>query len=155
MVGDGRRRSLAEAQAQALGLGDSVVFTGQVPHKEVPHLVNAADVTVALCPQMGQDLWLSPMKLFEYMAAGKAIIATDKGQYAEIIDHERNGLLVGAGDVEAVHAALARLLGDRGLRHQLGAQARYDALTQHSWACNAERLEEVYRQAIFACKSAA
>jgi glycosyltransferase involved in cell wall biosynthesis len=155
MVGDGRRRGIAEAKAQALGLGESVIFTKQVPHSEVPCLVNAADITVALCPQMAEDLWLSPMKLFEYMAAGKAIVATDEGQYAEVIEHERNGLLVGAGDVEGVHAALVRLIGDRGLRHQLGAQARHDALTQHSWACCAERLEAVYRQAIVAVKAAA
>ena len=81
-----------------LGLEHAVLFTGFVSHTQVSRYVNAADIAVVPVPNMKQEMWLSPMKLFEYMASGKAIVASSMGQIKDIIKDGENGLLVPAGD---------------------------------------------------------
>jgi glycosyltransferase involved in cell wall biosynthesis len=141
LVGDGAERPAMMQHAIDLGIGHAVRFTGLVPHAEVPRLVAAADVAVAPYPPMQRDLWLSPMKLFEYMASGKAVIASGVGQLAEVIQDGSNGLLVPPGDVAAMAAALAKLIGDPALRSRLSQQAREDAVQKHSWETFISRLE--------------
>jgi glycosyltransferase involved in cell wall biosynthesis len=131
-------------RAADLGLGHAARFTGLVAHAEVPRLLAAADVAVVPYPPMETDLWLSPLKLFEYLAAGKAVIASAVGQLTEVIQDGSNGLLVPPGDVPAMAAALERLLGDSALRSQLGQQAREDAVRKHSWERYLSRLERVF-----------
>jgi glycosyltransferase involved in cell wall biosynthesis len=144
LVGDGSRRQAMMQRAADLGLGHAARFTGLVAHAEVPRLLAAADVAVVPYPPMETDLWLSPLKLFEYLAAGKAVIASAVGQLTEVIQDGSNGLLVPPGDVPAMAAALERLLGDSALRSQLGQQAREDAVRKHSWERYVSRLERVF-----------
>jgi glycosyltransferase involved in cell wall biosynthesis len=99
---------------------------------------------------MQRDLWLSPMKLFEYMASGTAVIASGVGQLAEVVQDGSNGLLVLPGDVSAMTAGLARLLGDPALRSRLGQQARKDAVRKHSWETYISRLECLFDAVISA-----
>ena len=87
------------------------------------------------------------MKLFEYMAAGKAIVATRAGQVVEILHDGESGLLIPPGDVRALTAALHTLLADAPLRARLGAAARH-AAESHTWARYVERLDGVYRFAL-------
>lgn len=151
LVGDGATRQAMEQHAVALGIGHAVRFMGLVPHAEVPRLVTAADVAIAPYPPMQHDLWLSPMKLFEYMASGMAIIASGVGQLAKVIQDGHNGLLVPPGDAAAMTAALQRLIGDAALRTQLGQQARQDAVREYSWEQYVSRLERLYA-AVIACQ---
>jgi glycosyltransferase involved in cell wall biosynthesis len=122
-----------QQRAAALGLTSAVLFTGPVPHAEIPRFIAAADMAIAPVPRMAQESWLSPMKVFEYMATGLAIVATEGGQTATVLEHERNALLVPAGEPEPLAAACARLLEDARLRERLGTRAREDALERHSW----------------------
>jgi glycosyltransferase involved in cell wall biosynthesis len=144
LVGDGSRRQAMMQRAADLGLGDAARFTGLVAHAEVPRLLAAADIAVVPYPPMETDLWLSPLKLFEYMASGKAVIASAVGQLTDVVHDGRNGLLVPPGDVPAMTAALLRLVGDPALRSQLGQQARQDAVQKHSWEHYVSRLERVF-----------
>ncbi|GAB4544492.1 MAG: hypothetical protein Kow0063_38190 [Anaerolineae bacterium] len=148
LVGDGSQRETMMKRAADIGLGDTVQFTGLVGHEEVPRLMAAADVAVAPYPAMERDLWLSPMKLFEYMASGVAVVASHVGQLADVIQDGGNGLLVPPGDAPAMAAALKRLLNDPALRLRLGQQARQDAVEKHSWAHYVSRLERVYAAVI-------
>ncbi len=127
LVGDGAERQAMVQQSHELGIAGSVIFTGLVNHKEIPGLISAADIAVAPVPPMENKLWLSPMKIFEYMASGVAIVATRMGQVTEVIRHRINGLLVSPGDSSEMAASLNGLIGDSGLRLQLGEQARQDA----------------------------
>jgi glycosyltransferase involved in cell wall biosynthesis len=145
LVGDGATRSTMEARAQALGIAHAVRFTGLVSHGEVPPLLAAADVAVAPYPEPAQPLWLSPLKLFEYMAAGTAIVASATGQLVRVVEDGRNGLLVLPGDVSAMAAAIDKLIANRKLRIRLGRQARRDAEAKHSWPQYVARLEHVLR----------
>ncbi len=90
----------------------------------------------------GADLanWMSPLKMFEYMAAGKAILAADLPVLREVLRHEENALLAPPGDVEAWKRGLRRLLADRGLRERLGDLARSEAAALHTWEARARRI---------------
>jgi len=144
MVGDGTEREAMMKLSDSLGMNDAVQFTGFVTHAEVSRYVNAADIAVVPVPAMKQELWLSPMKLFEYMASGKAIIASAMGQIKDVIQNGQNGLLVQAGDEKALANAIDMLIEDVPLRTRLGEQARNDAVQNYSWEQYLSRLECVF-----------
>jgi starch synthase len=144
LVGDGSLRKTMEQRSIDLGVSHAVHFTGLIPHADVPRYMATADIAVVPYPKMDQENWLSPLKLFEYMAAGRAIIASTVGQVVDIIRHEKNGLLVPPSDASKMAEAIIRLLEDKDLRARLGQQARYDAVQDHSWEKYISRLETVF-----------
>lgn len=119
LVGDGPARPLLEAGARDLGLVDRVTFTGVVDREQVPAYLAAFDV--ALQPAVVP--YASPLKLFEYLAAGCAIVAPDSDNIREILTHEDNALLFDAAQPEQRTAAIVRLATDEALRTRLGAAA--------------------------------
>ncbi len=96
---------------------------------------------------MEREMWLSPMKLFEYMASGKAVVASAMGQVRDVVKDGENGLLVPPGDETALADAVNRLIEDVSLRERLGMQAREDAVRYHSWEQYLSRLEAVFLDA--------
>lgn len=148
LVGDGTRREAMMQIASDLGIDHALTFTGLVTHDDVPRYLSAADIAVVPYPPMETDLWLSPLKLFEYMASGTAVIASDIGQIRQIVQDGHNGLLVPPGDVSALAAALQQLISDPVLRSRLAQQAREDAVQKHSWDQYLTRLEQVFSAVI-------
>jgi len=144
LVGDGERKAEMMKQASGLGLDHAVKFTGIVPHAEVPRYIAAADIAVVPYPPMQQEMWLSPLKLFEYMSSGRAVVASAVGQIVDVIQDGKNGLLVPPGDVSAMTEALVKLIKDSSLRSKLGQQARDDAVESYSWESYLSRLERVF-----------
>lgn len=148
LVGDGAQRQVMWQRAADLGLSHAVQFTGLVAHAEVPRFMAAADIAVVPYPPMKQELWLSPLKLFEYMASGTAVIASRTGQIVDVVQDGRNGLLVPPGDASAMGIALQRLIDDSALRARLGRQAREDAVRKHSWENYISHLERLFAAVI-------
>jgi len=148
LMGDGTEREKMLAFSKELGVDHAVTFPGFIAHEKVSRYVNAADIAVVPVPKMQVNMWLSPMKLFEYMASGKAVIASAMGQIKEVVRDGENGLLVPAGDETALVDALTRLIEDETLRMNLGKQAREDAVNGHSWSQYLKRLENVFNEAI-------
>jgi glycosyltransferase involved in cell wall biosynthesis len=148
LVGDGERKAEMMAQASDLGLDHAVKFTGIVPHAEVPRYIAAADIAVVPYPPMQQEMWLSPLKLFEYMSSGRAVVASAVGQIVDVLHDGENGLLVPPGDVKAMADALIKLINDSSLRLQLGRQAREDAVQKYSWDSYLSRLERIFSAVI-------
>lgn len=148
LVGDGPARPAVEATIARLGLEKSVLITGYVVHDKMPEWLAAADVAVAPYPALPQELWFSPLKLYEYMAAGKAIVASAAGQINEVIQDGCNGLLVQPGDVGALVQAIGTLLDDPAARLELGRAARQQAVSHHSWSVYRQRLESLYTAAL-------
>jgi glycosyltransferase involved in cell wall biosynthesis len=145
-VGDGPTRPELEAQAQQLGLAQKVIFTGAVPHEEVASWLSQAQVAI-LNPRVSPaSLSQSPLKLFEYMAAGKAIVAPDIQNVRGVLSHRQNALLVAPDQPAALAQAISELLGDASLRQRLGETARQQALERHSWDTTAAELEAIFRQ---------
>ncbi|MBM3263539.1 MAG: glycosyltransferase family 4 protein [candidate division Zixibacteria bacterium] len=147
MVGDGTARAGLEEQVRAAGLEQVVRFCGYVPHDQVPRYLGLFDVAVAAFRELGIGFFGSPIKLFEYMAAGRSIVASRIGQIPEIVTHEREALLVTPGDVSELEAAIVRLARDTPLRERLGGAARAEG-QKYSWEAYSEQLAQIYRAAI-------
>lgn len=143
LVGDGQERAAMMRYATSLGIEPAVHFTGLVAHAVVPDLLAAADIAVVPYPAMSTELWLSPLKLFEYMAASKAVIASAVGQLIDVVQNDYNGLLVPPGDATTMAEAMQRLLNQPDLRQRLGQQAREDVIQNHSWAQYVSHLEKI------------
>jgi glycosyltransferase involved in cell wall biosynthesis len=146
LVGDGPTRSAVVQQIRTAGLQDTVILTGAVAHTRVPELVSIGDVAVvpAAPVSAGAGGTGTPLKLFEYMAAGKAIVATSLNQAAEVVTDGLDGILVTAGDVNGFADAILALLENGPERCRLGQNARKRAVEQHSWELYTRRLEEIY-----------
>lgn len=153
MVGYGETLQAARAAAEAGGVAERVVFTERVSVDDVPAYVDASDVTVApMVPNPdGSDFFNSPVKIFEYMAAGKAIVASRLGQIGEVIEDGTTGLLVEPDSPEALSSAIVRLANDPELRERLGRAAREAAVARHTWRRNAERVVETYDAVVAPC----
>jgi glycosyltransferase involved in cell wall biosynthesis len=144
LVGDGRTRPMIEELIAENKLQNAVVMTGPVEHRQIPEMLAIASVAVAPNISFFDGHGGSPLKIYEYMAAGKAIVATRTGQVAEVIQDRNNGLLVEAGDKKGLAEAMITLLCDPILRDQLGRQARQQAVEHHSWSQYAGQLERIY-----------
>jgi glycosyltransferase involved in cell wall biosynthesis len=135
------------AQVEARNLGARVELTGLVAPAEVPPLLERAAILVL--PNLATAIssrFTSPLKLFEYMAAGRAIVASDLPAIREILRDGENALLVPAGDARALAAALRRLVEDPALRERLGRAAHEEA-ARFGWDRRAEGLEAVLERA--------
>jgi glycosyltransferase involved in cell wall biosynthesis len=149
LIGDGIQHEAMIQYADELQITPYVKFTGSMPHADIPRMVNAADIAVAPYlenPQLG--LWGSSMKLFEYMACGAAVVASNLGQISEVIQDGYNGLLTPASDVNALARAILQLIENPELRTRLGQQARLDAEQKYSWDHYISRLENVYESVL-------
>lgn len=137
VIGEGPARPGLEALAASLGLAERVRFAGVVAHEQVPEAVGGFDI--ALQPRVVD--YASPLKLFDYMAAGRAIVAPDQPNIREILAHERTALLFDPARPDAMWQAIARLAEDAALRHRLGTAARAELLRRdYTWHGNAARV---------------
>ena len=137
VVGEGPARPELEAQAAALGVAGRISFTGLQPHEAIPALV--AQFDIALQPRVVP--YASPLKIFDYMAAGCAIVAPDQPNIREVLVHDENALLFDPDQPGAMWAAIHRLAIDPALRERLGEAARA-RITQadYTWRGNAARV---------------
>jgi glycosyltransferase involved in cell wall biosynthesis len=137
LLGDGPARKTMEQRAVALGVADRVTFTGIVPRAELGWHVAAFDI--ALQPKA--VAYASPLKLFDYMAAGKAIVAPDQANICEIVTHEDSALLFDPRRPTGMLDAVLRLVADAGLRQHLGRGARRQIENGgFTWRQNAQRV---------------
>jgi len=146
LVGDGPTRPSVERMVQKNGFRHAVILTGAIAHTSVPEMLSIADVAVvpsAPVPASHGGTG-TPLKLFEYMAAGKAIVATAQNHAAEVIQDGHNGLLVEAGDFNRFAEAMLTLLNNPVERVRLGQNARQQAIELYSWEQYTRRLEEIY-----------
>jgi len=146
--GQAKEPDLARLKARAteLGIGDRVTFTGMVEPARVARFLRQADVLALPNPASAiSTRFTSPLKLFEYMAAGRPIVASDLPSIREVLHHQVDALLVTPGDPAAMAAAIERLIADPALSARLAAAA-LAAAPAYSWDRRAERLEELLQQ---------
>jgi glycosyltransferase involved in cell wall biosynthesis len=141
MIGAGDGRVAAEDVIESAGVGEAVVFAGLVEQADGPRYLAACDILAS--PHVpnadGTPFFGSPTKLFEYMAMGKSIVASNLDQIGEVLDHGRTAWLVPPGDPDALAAGLAALIADAGLRQRLGHAARDEAIARHTWRIHVRR----------------
>ncbi len=138
LVGDGPQAGALREQAAELGLADAVEMTGAVAPVDIPAYLHRMDVATAPYPAMGEG-YFSPLKVYEYMAAGLPVVASAVGQLPGVIDHARTGFLVPGSDPTALAAMLRVLAADRWLRERVGAAARQHVVAGHTWTHVVER----------------
>ncbi|MEE1617858.1 glycosyltransferase [Brachybacterium sp. J153] len=148
IIGDGAKLEELQASAAAQDLGEVVTFTGRVPHEEVERYYSIIDVTPFPRLPLPVTEMVSPLKPFEAMAMGKAVVASDVAALAEIVTPGMNGLLHEKGSAASLTAQIERLLGEPELRALLGAQSREWVVAERDWRQLAERVETVYEEAL-------
>jgi glycosyltransferase involved in cell wall biosynthesis len=141
IVGDGPERGPLEEAAASLGIGDRVVFTGEVRDVEVYYA--AANVLVNPSHSEG-----SPYVLLEAMAAKLPIVATAVGGVPEMVENNQTALLVPASDPSALANAIARVLGDEQLAQRLATSASTFGSFRFSPENYVKSLAKVYSEVI-------
>jgi glycosyltransferase involved in cell wall biosynthesis len=134
-------RARIEGLARQCGVTTRLEITGLIPQRDVA--ARLADATMLVLPNVASTIserYTSPLKLFEYLALGLPIVASDLASIREVLEHGRTALLVPPGDADALAAAMTRLAGDPALSASLGAAARALA-REYTWERRAERLE--------------
>lgn len=139
LVGDGEQSALVREILARAGVADATYMPGVVGRDEVPGLLAASDVVVS--PHAHDDKFVgSPIKLFEYMASGRPIVASDMAQLRTVLDHDRTALMVPPSNPTAIAEALVRLHDDPPLRDRLGAAASAEARARHSWDAHVDAI---------------
>lgn len=134
-IGGGGSYEQVKKIVKSSGYEDRVKMIGFVPQLEAPLYLAACDILVS--PQIpnpdGTPFFGSPTKLFEYMAMGKAIVASDLDQMGRILHDNKTALLSIPGNVESLSNAIVRLAVDSDLRSMLGANAREEVVKKYTW----------------------
>lgn len=131
VAGDGSAQPALAAHAAALGVAARVHWLGHKPHDEIPLVLAAADLALAPYPALATFAF-SPLKLYEYLAAGLPVVASDLGQVRAVLD-EHGGVLVPPGDATALAAALTATLGDLDRHRSVAHHARGVVLRTARW----------------------
>jgi len=145
LVGHGPEVAATTRELAEQGVADRATFVGRVTPAEVPAYLDACDVLASPHVPLpdGVEFFGSPTKLYEYMAAGKAIVASDLGQIGDVLTQGETALLVRPGDANELTAALQLVAEDSSLRADLGRNARA-AAEGHTWRANARRVIDSY-----------
>jgi glycosyltransferase involved in cell wall biosynthesis len=143
LIGDGPAATDLRRQIDSLGLRDSVILTGAVPHEEVPSFLDLIDIAV----QPAANEYCCPMKIIEYMALGKPVVAPRQENIQEILREGEEALLFAPGDSRALGMALAELVGNGEAARKMGVRAQ-NAIENRGylWVRNAERVIDLVQE---------
>ncbi len=145
IVGDGPERSWIEGYVRGAGLRERVFLTGWLEYGRMPAAIRRMDIAVAPYPAI-EKFYFSPLKLYEYFAVGRPVVASAVGQVADVVRDGENGFLVPPGDAEALAERLAVLCRDAALRRRLGRSGTVFARSR-TWRRNAEEVVDLARSA--------
>ena len=143
IVGDGEMKSTWSEQAQSLGMEEQVKFIGRVPWQEVPQYIAGCDIGYSgqIQLQMGK-MYLSPMKLYEYMSMGKPVIASAFEDAQRLVIEGETGFLFQPGDKQTLKQALITAFDAQDRLLSMGQQARQQIEAEHSWTNRVQHLLE-------------
>jgi glycosyltransferase involved in cell wall biosynthesis len=135
MIGDGITMPLVKENIKEFNMSENCILTGLIPQEEGPKYLAACDVLVAshIPNRDGTPFFGSPTKLFEYMAMGKGIVASNLDQIGEVLKHDYTAWLVKPGDVESLMDGLKILIDDEHRRDRLGKAARQAVVAKYTW----------------------
>ncbi len=141
LVGQGRHTAECQALARQLGLLERITFAGLVPYGQIPAYVAAGDMAVI----PAHTGYSNPMKMYEYMALGKAVVAPRQQTITEVVSHNRNAYLFEPENDQALATALQTVIDDGALRTRLGREAGRVA-ANYTWEKRAESLQQALEQ---------
>ncbi|UVT14221.1 MAG: glycosyltransferase family 4 protein [Nitrospira sp.] len=147
LVGDGQTKAALEQRVDRLQLSPYIRFTGRAGFDVVPQWIAACDVCVVLHRQT-RSYPGDSMKLWEYLACGRPVVATEGPGYGDTVSELRCGLPTAADDPDDLARQLVTLLGDHQLRRSMGERGRAAVMRSHTWSARAAQLEQVCHRAI-------
>jgi glycosyltransferase involved in cell wall biosynthesis len=143
-VGGGPDEQRIRDQIQSLGLAESVVLTGRVPHSDVQSYYRLVDVFVYPRVSMRLTELVTPLKPLEALAQGILVVASDVGGHRELIRHGENGYLFEAGSSSALAGTLVEALQNRESWVSLQSAGRKYVEHDRNWANSVRRYQAVY-----------
>ncbi len=142
LIGDGPELESLKKYVQEHVLQDYVIFVGRVSRQEIPEYIDIFDI--ALLPSITS--YASPLKIFEYMAMGKAIIAPRMENIEEVLVDSSNALLFAPNNKSELKDAIHKLVSSPELRGKLGNNAKQDIFKKgYLWKNNVERVVKIYK----------
>lgn len=144
MIGDGVTRNQVRQTLTDYDVLDLATLTGLVAQEDGPAHLAACDIFASphVPNQDGSPFFGSPTKLFEYMAMGRPIVASDLEQIGEILEHGRTGWLVQPGDCDDLAAGLKLLIKEPEIRSILAEEARSEVVANYTWKEHTRRIIE-------------
>jgi PEP-CTERM/exosortase A-associated glycosyltransferase len=144
LVGGGPQEAQLRALAVELGVADKVVFTGRVPHQDVPRYYDLIDVLIYPRLSMRLTELVTPLKPLEAMAQGRLVAASNVGGHRELIRDGETGVLFAPGDPSSLSVEVAKLLNAPQRWSQMKASARRFVESERTWPLSVARYAEVY-----------
>jgi glycosyltransferase involved in cell wall biosynthesis len=142
LVGDGPLKEKIQLMVDELGITDKFIFPGKINHENLWSYLNLFDI--AVIPKTNE--YGSPVKLFEYMAIGSAVIAPSVGPVKEIITDNENGVLFQSEDKDDFIEKMLYMINDTKKRQIIGAKAKEYVYKNHTWKNNSDKILNQYNQ---------
>lgn len=122
---------------------NNIVAVGRVVYEKVPEMLAVANVILVPFPDNEVSRAASPLKLFEGMSMGKAIVASRVNGIQEVISHQENGILVNPSNIAEWDKTVTELLNNGSMMRRIGAKARIAAIKKYDWEKLAEKCEKI------------
>ncbi len=142
VLGDGSELERLKKFSETLELGENIIFAGSAPHSEVPTYIAAADICVAPFEDNEITQCKSPLKIVEYLASGKAIVASDIGEVRNMLGDA--GIIVPPGMPDKIAEGIMELAGNDAQREAMAIAARRRSEIKYNWCSSAAALEKAY-----------
>jgi PEP-CTERM/exosortase A-associated glycosyltransferase len=146
LVGAGADEQAVRRTVERLGIGQQVIFTGQIPHREVGAAYDAIDVLVYPRLPMRLTDMVTPLKPLEAMAMSKVFVASDVGGHRELVQDGVTGVLFRAGDRQSLADAVLRVAADRSMQERLIAAGLHYVRQERTWALAVRGYGPVYER---------
>jgi len=148
LVGGGPQEAALKTRAERLGVADRVMFTGRVPHEQVPAYSSLIDVFVFPRKSMRLTELVTPLKPLEAMAQGRVVLASDVGGHRELIQDAVTGFLFRHDDIGDLTRSVVKALVDPAARDTIIANGRAFVEGERNWRASVERYRDVYARAM-------
>jgi glycosyltransferase involved in cell wall biosynthesis len=147
IVGSGHQEHKLKRRARDLNIEKNINFLGWVEYKKVPLYINASDICVApFTRSRNEEIGLSPLKLYEYMACNKPIVASDINGVGNILLKYNVGIPVKPEDPNELSQALIKLLKNPDLGRKIGDNGRKIVINNFTWKINAEKVTKICKK---------
>lgn len=146
IVGDGAVLDDIKALVKKKHVQELFTFTGRVPHEQVEDYYSLVDIAPFPRKALPVCEMVSPLKPFEAMSMGKAVVSSNVAALTEIVDHNHTGITFEKNNPQSLADALKQLITTPDLRARLGEQAREWVVKEKDWSMLAEKVANVYRK---------
>ncbi|MBI5374035.1 MAG: glycosyltransferase family 4 protein [Candidatus Schekmanbacteria bacterium] len=144
IVGDGRMRKELSEMADKRAISDKIIWTGFVPYEKVPLYIAAFNAAVVFFKPLRRN-YGSPMKIFEYLACGRAVIASPGPEYGDFVEELGAGLSIDPENSEDFAKKVISLIKDKERLRQMGNNGREEMVKKHTWKTRAKEIEELLK----------